>query len=279
MNLADVGCTLTYAVTAPTSFVFNVVSAATERQIIHEERLELEPPGLRFEWSEPGDAGYRFVRLRADPCTLSLRYRASVELRPETEEPPRLQEVEHEALPDEVLQYLNPSRYCESDRLVRLVNQEFGQLPSGYDRVNAICDWVHAHLDYVAGSTDTSSSACDVLLQRAGVCRDYAHVTIAICRALGIPARYVSGFACGLQPPDFHGFLEVWLNSRWYLFDPTRMAPVSGFVRIGIGRDAADASFATIVGQAGLQSMSVFASRIESDGEGDVGEEVAVSTA
>lgn len=278
MNLANVGCTLTYAVTAPTSFVFNVVSASTERQSIRDESLDLEPSSLRLEWCELGEAGYRSVRLRTEPCTLTLSYRATVELRPETDRPPQLKEVDHEALPAFVLPYLNPSRYCESDRLARFVSREFGALPAGYDRVDTICDWVNTHLEYVPGSTDASSSACDVLIQRAGVCRDYAHVTIALCRALGIPARYVSGFACGLQPPDFHGFLEVYLASRWYLFDPTRMAPVSGFVRIGVGRDAADASFANIVGQATLQSMEVFANSIQSDDDTD-GASVAVSTA
>jgi transglutaminase-like putative cysteine protease len=278
MNIAEVGCTLTYAVTAPTTFVFNVVSANTERQVVREENLTLEPESLRFEWCELGEAGYRSVRLRSDPCTLTLNYRSSVELRPETGETPRLQEMDYQALPDAVMQYLNPSRYCESDRLARFVAQKFANLPAGYDRVNAICDWVNEHLEYVPGSTNASSSACDVLIQREGVCRDYAHVTIAICRALGIPARYVSGFACGLQPPDFHGFLEVYLASRWYLFDPTRMAPVSGFVRIAVGRDAADASFANIVGLAALQSMEVFANKVEGDGDAE-GDRVAVSTA
>jgi transglutaminase-like putative cysteine protease len=278
MNLADVGCTLEYSVLAPTSFVFNVVSAVTERQIVREETLGIEPRNLRFEWCELGEAGHRSVRLRAEPCQLILKYHAQVELRPETEESPRLQEMEHIELPEAVLPYLNPSRYCESDRLNGLVAKEFARLPGGYERVTAVCDWVNDHLDYVPGSTDSSSSACDVLIQRAGVCRDYAHVAIAICRALGIPARYVSGFACGLEPPDFHGFLEVYLASRWYLFDPTRMAPVSGFVRIGVGRDAADAPFASIVGQATMQAMSVFANRVDSDQAAD-GNGVAVSTA
>jgi transglutaminase-like putative cysteine protease len=97
------------------------------------------------------------------------------------------------------------------------------------------------------------------LIQRVGVCRDYAHLAIALCRALCIPARYISGYAVALQPPDFHGFFEAYLGARWYLFDATRMAPVEGFVRIGTGRDAADASFATIIGEAALTYMAVWA--------------------
>jgi transglutaminase-like putative cysteine protease len=278
MDLVDVACKLSYAVSGATSFVFNVASAATERQIIRQESLTLDPADLRYEWCELGEEGHRSVRLRTNSPTLTLDYRARVELRPEMEQPPRLEEVEYEALPGEVLPYLNPSRYCESDRLGRFANKEFGHLAPGYSRVEALCDWVNGYVDYVAGSTDASSSACDVLVQRAGVCRDFAHVAIALCRALGIPARYVSGYAAGLQPPDFHGFFESFLGGNWYLFDATRMAPVTGFVRIGVGRDAADASFATITGQAALQSMTVSATRGE--GEQPVQtDSVAVSTA
>ena len=138
-------------------------------------------------------------------------------------------------------------------------------MPTGYSRVDQICNWVNANIDYVAGSTDASSSACDVLIQRAGVCRDFAHVSIALCRALGIPARYVSGYAVGLEPPDFHGFFEVYLDDRWYLFDATRMAPVSGLVRIGIGHDASDTSFANIVGQATMKFIKVEATSADAN--------------
>jgi transglutaminase-like putative cysteine protease len=132
----------------------------------------------------------------------------------------------------------------------------------GFSRVAAICDWINSNIDYQPGTSNVSTSACDVLIQRVGVCRDYAHLAIAFCRALCIPARYISGYAVGLQPPDFHGFFEAYLGSRWYLFDATRKAPVEGFVRIGTGRDAADASFATIVGEASLTGITVWAEQI-----------------
>jgi len=139
----------------------------------------------------------------------------------------------------------------------------FGNTEPGYLRVTAICDWINNNLHYQPGSSGESTSACDVLVQREGVCRDYAHLAIALCRALCIPARYISGYAVDLQPPDFHGFFEAYLGFRWYLFDATRMAPVEGFVRIGTGRDAADASFATIIGEATLTSMAVWAEQTE----------------
>ena len=123
----------------------------------------------------------------------------------------------------------------------------------------AICDWINGKLVYTLGSTGPTTTACDVLLQRTGVCRDYAHVGISLCRALGIPARYVSGYAVDLQPPDFHGFFEAFLGTRWFLFDATKLAPVDGLVRIGTGRDAADVAFATLIGEATLTGQNVWA--------------------
>jgi len=103
------------------------------------------------------------------------------------------------------------------------------------------------------------ATAADVLLQRVGVCRDFSHLAITLCRALGIPTRYVSGYAVNLQPPDFHGFFEAFLNGSWYLFDATRLAPVSGLVRIGLSRDAADVALSTRTGNAFMTSTNVWA--------------------
>ena len=159
-------------------------------------------------------------------------------------------EIPFVELPGEVLGYLHPSRYCQSDLLGRFAQQTFGQLAPGFDRVTGICNWIWEHLSYVPGSTDGSSTAVDVIVGAAGVCRDYAHLGIGFCRALGTPARYVSGYAVDLEPPDFHGFFEAFLDGEWYLFDATRMAPLDGLVRIATGRDAADVAFAAIVGAA-----------------------------
>ena len=161
-----------------------------------------------------------------------------------------------------MLPYLNPSRYCESDRLATFAMAEFGRLDRGYSRVAAICQWTHDHLNYLPGITNASTGACDVLILRSGVCRDYAHLAIALCRALCIPARYVSGYAVTLDPPDFHGFFEAYLGNHWYLFDATRLAPLAGLVRIGMGRDAADVPFATIIGAATLKKKFVSAQEL-----------------
>ena len=102
-----------------------------------------------------------------------------------------------------------------------------------------------------------------MLLQRTGVCRDYAHLSITFCRAMGIPARYVAGYAVNLHPPDFHGFFEAYLGDDWYLFDATGLAAVSGFVRIGVGRDAADLAFSTRIGSAEPLWVSVYAAEAD----------------
>jgi transglutaminase-like putative cysteine protease len=258
MTIVSVGCKLRYEVTTPATFLFNIAAARTPHQNLLSEAFCLTPD-TPYEECGTGSEINRVFRLSVQPGELYITYEANVELQPSVKDPPQLQETQLPALPPEVLPYVNPSRYCESDRLIRLVNQEFGELLPGYSRVTAVCNWTYEHLQYQGGSSDAHTTACDVLVQRAGVCRDYAHLAIALCRALCIPARYVSGYAIGLDPPDFHGFFEAYLGNRWYLFDATRMAPVNGFVRIGSGRDAADVAFGTIFGLAQMQEMSVWA--------------------
>ncbi len=264
MTLIQVGCNLTYSVTSPTNFLFSVAAAKTAHQTISEETLQLNP-AIHYEVSQLGTEDAQVYRLFVEPCDLQLQYRAKVDLHPEIHDTSGITETVYSQIPNEVLPYLNPSRYCESDRLTHFALRMFGNVQPGFSRVTAICDWINCNLDYQSGSTGESTSACDVLIQRVGVCRDYAHLAIALCRALCIPARYISGYAVALQPPDFHGFFEAYLGSSWYLFDATRMAPVEGFVRISTGRDAADASFATIIGSATLTCMTVWAEQTSSN--------------
>ena len=279
MSIIRVACELRYRVTAPTSFLFNVAVANTTHQAVRQEHFTIVPYA-EYTVENVGEEGNRVVRLQAKVGDFSLQYQATVTLEPEVDDPPTIMEAEHPELPSEVLPYLNPSRYCESDRLLRLAGKEFGEIAPGYSRVAAICDWTHTRLDYVAGSTDARSSVCDVLVQRAGVCRDFAHVALTLCRALSIPARYVSGYAVGLTPPDFHGFFEAYLGTRWYLFDATRMVPRDGLVRIGTGRDAADAAFATVIGAATLKDMTVSAQELTDEiAAQPTGDGPAISTA
>jgi transglutaminase-like putative cysteine protease len=133
----------------------------------------------------------------------------------------------------------------------------FGQSPRGYARVQAICQWIRDHIAYSVGTSSPSTTARDALLNRTGVCRDYAHLAIAFCRALNIPARFVTAYArYSDPPPDFHAVFEASLGDRWYLFDPTLLSPPDEIVRIGTGRDASDVAFATFYGTARMQKLS-----------------------
>lgn len=266
----EVASDLAYQVNAPTSFLFQIAVAENPHQRIESESITVEPE-LPLEACSTGSLGNRMHRLRAEPGPITVRYRATVTLDQKTAPPGSLPETPHAELPADVLPFLNPSRYCESDKLLKLAFDEFGQVPGGHERVAHIADWVHARLAYTPGSTGPTTTACDVLVGREGVCRDYAHVTIALLRALGVPARYVAGYAVDLHPPDFHGFCEAWLGDDWYLFDATKLAPVSGFVRIGAGRDAADVSFATLFGAASSSPPAVSAR----DADGGPGERSA----
>jgi transglutaminase-like putative cysteine protease len=260
MSQIDIHSTLEYQLEGECSFYFSILAARTPHQRILSESLRVEPD-QPIEMLPYGPGGHQLVRLSAPAGTLKIVYDASVHIDPQRDDPSSLNEVPFNQLPSEVLWYQNPSRYCESDKLVDFAAREFANVAPGFGRVRAISDWVGRNLAYVAGVTDGSSSTADVLIQRAGVCRDFAHTAISLCRALGIPARYVSGYGVGVEPQDFHGFFEAFLDGDWYLFDPTGMAPTDGLVRIGVGRDAADAAFATFAGSAQLVNKVVTVSR------------------
>ena len=244
-------------ITSPTQFIFNIAATMNDYQVIQNEQLTLTPY-YPYEAYTLGHPANRYIRFAAPVGTLRIDYQASVQLCHTLDRSQFVNDVPYLSLPPSILTYLSPSRYCESDRLGRLVTKLFGTVPRGYQKVKAVCDWVYDNIAYIPGSTNSSSSSADVLVQRAGVCRDFAHLGIALCRALGIPARYVAVYAPGLEPPsDFHGVFEAYLNGRWYLFDASRMAPIGSLVRISTGHDASDASFATMVGTANLVSMVV----------------------
>lgn len=165
-------------------------------------------------------------------------------------------------LPAEVVPYLWPSRYCESDRFEAFVDKTFGAL-SGGAKVDAMAEWTRREMDYVMGSSDSSTTAVDAFLSRRGVCRDFAHLMASFARAAGIPARLVSAYAWGLKLPDFHAVVEVWLDGGWHLVDATGLAPIEGLVRICVGRDATDIAFMTIFGTGEMRAQSVLVTRLD----------------
>lgn len=244
---------LTYDVDAASGadFVFNIHAAHTPSQRVTQERLSVNQaisPQVQTDVS----TGTRYLRLRAHSGPLQVSYSATVDIVHHRADPATLAEVPVHDLPLDVLRYIYPSRYCQSDRLLRLAASEFGSLPRGYGRAHAICEWVRNHVTFASNTSNSTTAAVDTLIEKVGVCRDFAHLMIALCRASNLPARFTTGTDYGadpaLGPPDFHAYVEVYLGGRWYLFDPSGTAIPMGLMRFGTGRDAADVAFATMFG-------------------------------
>lgn len=237
-------------------FLFNVQAAHTAQQRVVSEQLNLQPFWYTQECVDPVTHN-RLLRLKAPPGRVTLDYRCTVDVQHHVQAPAAVPEIPVAQLPAAVLPYLYPSRYCPSDALGVTVMGLFGALPQGYARVQAVQDWVRQQVKFTPNTSHSGTSALDTLRDRVGVCRDFAHLFIALCRALNIPARFVTGTDYGadpaLGPTDFHAYVEVYLGHRWYLFDPSGTAIPMGFIRIGTGRDAADAAFATIFGTVNSQ--------------------------
>jgi transglutaminase-like putative cysteine protease len=242
-----VGCELHYSIAASTTLFLNVEAQESDCQLIEAEDFTVTPAVSVERYHAPGTSNI-YRRMILHPGNYIVRYQAEVTLSPKMEETCDVVELAVADLPLFTLPYLYPSRYCQSDRLKHFVWREFGGSLPGYQRVADICDWIYRKVEYQAGSSHMETSAYDTFTRRAGVCRDFAHLGITFCRALGIPARFVSAYACELKPSDFHAVFEAYLSGGWYLFDATRLCPLDGLVRIGVGRDAADTAFATFYG-------------------------------
>ena len=227
MTTIQVGCDLTYSVTKPTSFLFNIAAARTGYQIISQENLQLNP-NIKYETSSLGTEDIQVYRLTIEPCDLQLQYRATVDLSPEIYDTSGIVEAGYSQLPNEVLPYLNPSRYCESDRFGDLAREITMDALPGYDQVSKITDWVRDFIDYLPGTSEFPLSAVEVHHLGHGVCRDLAQLAIALCRSISIPARLVVGYLHNLQPMDLHAWFEAYVGGRWYTFDATQDAPRGG---------------------------------------------------
>lgn len=251
----EVDSLLAYQVNGPTDFLFQIHALQGMDQQVLSESLVITPPLPVHVYADP-TVNHRFARVHAEAGHYEFRYQARVLRAPEPVDP-AAPEVAIADLPDAVLHNLMPTRYCESDHLSQAAQRIFGQLPPGHARVQGICDWIHTNIEYKIGTSTATTTARDVFVQRAGVCRDFAHLGITFCRALNIPARLVVGYArFDEPPPDFHAVFEAWLGGRWVLFDATRMSPLDELIRIATGRDAKDVAFATIFGPATMTAMS-----------------------
>lgn len=267
MKTFDVDCRLVYDVTGPAEFFFQIEVARVPEHTILSESFNVSPlTGFPQEYLPPHSHN-RSMRVHAEPGMVTVDYRARVIRR--FEEPDRnARELSIAELPDDVMQYLLPTRYCESDSLSGMAQRTFGHLPHGYGRVEAIVAWIRQHIFYQVGQTSVMTTARDVLANRVGVCRDFAHVAITMCRALNIPARFVVGYVEFEEPPpDFHAIFEAYLGGKWILFDPTGLAPAEDVIRIASGADANDVAFAIIYGPALMTDIQPNISEVKQDND------------
>ena len=263
-----IGCEFVYQSEIPTATVFQVQARTSPEVSIADEQWSFDPPaGVRRYEDLYGNPCLRTV-LPAGRSTLSYAAIASVpDAVDQADE--NAPEVPVEDLPDDVLIYTLPSRYCLPDMLGDQAWRQFADLAPGYKRVQAICDYVHDHLTFEYGSSSPTSTALDVFTSGYGVCRDFTHLAISFCRALNIPARYAFGYLPDMDVPpdpapmDFAAWMEVWLADRWWTFDPRNNARRKGRVVIGRGRDASDVAMATTFGGPLLESMTVVAEEVK----------------
>lgn len=263
-----IGVYFRYSSTMPTAAVFQVQAQDTPRARISDEKLEWDGPEPPYGYTDA--YGNRALRVTLPAGISQLTWSAMAEV------PDEVDDFDEAAplalapdLPDDVLVFTLPSRFCESDKLSDQAWRRFGQLTPDAQRVMAIMDFVHQHLIYTTGSTNSMTSALDVYTTGRGVCRDFAHLMITLCRAMNIPARYAFGYMPHMDfdepnvPMDFHAWVQVWLGGRWYDFDPRHNFRRKGRVLVGTGRDAADAALVTTFGGPWLQNMTVTADEVQ----------------
>jgi len=252
---SQIDCSLHYRTEGPTDCLFQIHALQGMDQQVLAESLTITPQQPLRVFADP-NLNHRFTRLHVEGGEFTLRYCATVRRTVEGFDP-GARFVPLAELPNDVLHNLMPTRYCESDVMARSAYKLFGDVKPGAPQVCAIVDWIQKNIDYQVGSTQSTSTAGDVYLQRAGVCRDFAHLAVTFCRALNIPARLVAGYApFDEPPPDFHAVFEAYIGDRWVMFDPTCLAPPERLVRIACGRDAKDVAFATLFGPATMVSMA-----------------------
>jgi len=231
-------CTLTFDIAIPAPFVLMLRPRSGAQQWIAREEYRLTPSVPVFEYTD--SYGNLCQRLIAPIGTFEVSTSADVMTADFVDRDQDAPFVEIQYLPDPVLGYLLPSRYCESDRFHNMASEiTAGEWP-GYDQVARIVRWLRDTIEYLPGSSDLPMSAAEVNVRQFGVCRDLAHLGIALCRSLSIPARMVVGYLYGLHPMDLHAWFEAYVGGRWYTFDATQSELTGGYVAVGYGRDAAD---------------------------------------
>lgn len=263
----EVKAELKYQVEADSTIILNIHALNNQHQKVISETFSTFP-AASHQFLAPTSAENRLVSIEIAPHEkFSISYQATVENVYQIKDYTKVDDLVLAKLAPEVLVYLQPSRYCQSDKLYRLANNLFGYKKNDFEKVNAITQWIHLNVAYLIRSTNSQTSAYDTITQQEGVCRDFAHLGIALCRALTIPARYFTGYAYGLTPPDFHACFEAYINGEWLLFDATKMAPLNGMIKIATGKDAADSAVASIFGEVNFVSSKVSCDLLDDDFE------------
>lgn len=229
-------------------------------QTVIEEDLQLTPPLAATEYFDIyGNACHRLL---IPPGELQITSTVTADTSDTIDVNPNAAFVPVQSLPDNVLHFLLPSRYCQSDLLGELAHEIVVGMDSGYDQVDAIRRWINEHIDYQYDTSDASTSAIDTEKTRMGVCRDFVHLGMALCRSLTIPARMVVGYLYELDPMDLHAWFEAFVGDRWYTFDATQSEPRGNRIAIAYGRDAADVALANQFGPLTLTDMQVWVNAV-----------------
>lgn len=241
-------CELTFELPHETPFLLMLRPRSGRHQWVAREAYTLEPTPAISEFTDP--FGNLVQRLVAPAGAFAIRSSADVLTRADLRSSPGAPFVPVQDLPDTVLTYLLPSRYCESEQFLALAWEVVGDARPGYDQVARIADWIHRRFRLNPDSPHFQQSAADLNRSGEGVCREFAHLGIALCRALCIPARMAVGYLHRLEPMDLHAWLEAWVGDGWHTFDPTQRERRGGRVTVACGRDAADVAVFTQFGPA-----------------------------
>jgi len=253
----DVFTQMEYIANSPGTLILNIHALRTPNQTVLKEEFIIDPY-IKIEEFVSSQSENRLARFEiTQPGKIKLTYTATVDNCFTITDHADKEEIQVAHLDSEILPYLYPSRYCQSDKLYRLANNLFGYIQHPFEKVIALTNWINLNVQYMSGYSNAQTSAYDTVTQQAGVCRDFAHLGIALCRALTIPARYFTGYAYHLKPADFHACFEAYLGGEWVLFDATRLVPLNGLVKIATGRDAADTAIANIFGDIIFTTMQV----------------------
>ena len=255
-------CDITFDVSVDTPFILMLRPRSGLHQWIARESYTLNPSVPVVEFTD--NYGNLCQRLIAPPGEFSIRTSADILTSDVIDVCPGAPFDEVQNLPDEVLTYLLPTRYCESDRFIDLGQQIVAGVAPGYDQVDALVTWIRNNIHFNPDSIHFQLSAVEVNQQREGVCRELAHLGIALCRGLCIPARMVVGYLYGLKPMDFHAWFEAYVGGSWYTFDATQTEPKGNRVVLAHGRDAADVALATQFGDMHLLNMYVSVDEVKS---------------